>query len=68
MNRTVAALSLLLIGMAAFIVVQARRVPPRLLPTAAAPAVDTTASAPEATPPAPALVEGEADLVSVRSS
>lgn len=68
MNRTVAALSLLLIGMAAFIVVQARRVPPRLLPTAAAPAVDTTASALAATATAPALVEGEADLVSVRSS
>ncbi len=68
MNRTVAVLSLLLIGMAAFIVVQARRVPPRSVSSAAAPAVDTTDSAPETTATAPALVEGENDLVSVRSS
>jgi hypothetical protein len=67
-SRTVAVLSLLLIGMAAFIVVQARRVPPRQVPAAAAPTVDTTAPAPETTTAAPALVEGEADLVSVRSS
>lgn len=68
MNRTVAALSLLLLGMAAFIVVQARRVPPRPAPAVAAVAADTAAAAPETTATAPALVEGEADLVSVRSS
>jgi hypothetical protein len=67
-NRTVAALSLLLLGMAAFIVVQARRVPPRPGPAVAA-AVDTAGPSPDTTAAAaPAVVEGEADLVSVRSS
>ena len=67
MNRTVAALSVFLLGMAAFIVVQARRVPPRPVPTIASPA-DTAAQASETSATAPTLVEGEADLVSVRSS
>lgn len=67
MNRIVAALALLLIGMAAFIVVQARRVPPRPAASAVMP-VDTLAPAPESTATALALGEGEADLVSVRSS
>ncbi|MBA4072665.1 MAG: hypothetical protein C0497_12635, partial [Gemmatimonas sp.] len=67
MNRTVAALLLLLLGMAAFIVVQARRVPPRPVASVATP-VDTAVPVPETTATTPALVEGEADLVSVRSS
>ncbi len=67
MNRTVAALFLLLLGMAAFIVVQARRVRTIPVPAVAAP-VDTGTPVAETTATAPALVEGEADLVSVRSS
>jgi hypothetical protein len=67
-NRTVTALALLLLGMAAFIVVQARRVPPRPAPAVAA-LVDSSTLSPETTSAAaPASVQGEADLVSVRSS
>lgn len=67
MNRSVAALALLLLGMAAFIVVQARRVPIRPVTVAVAP-VDTEALAPEPAATVPTRIEGEADLVSVRSS
>lgn len=68
MNRTVAVLALLLLGMAAFIAVQARRVPSRSGPAVAA-MVDTSVVSPETTSAAaPALVQGEVDLVSVRSS
>jgi len=67
MNRTVAALSLLLLGMAAFIVVQARRVP-SLPESAVATSIDSGVPVPDTTATAPALVEGEADLVSVRAS
>lgn len=68
MNRTVAALSLLLLGMAAFIVVQARRVPARPGPAVAV-SVDSSALSPDtAALTAAPLVQGEADLVSVRSS
>lgn len=68
MNRTVAALSLLLLGMAAFIVAQSRRVPRRPVPTGAVAAADTTVPTPDTTAAPPVRVAGEADLVSVRSS
>ncbi len=67
MNRTVTALALLLVGMAAFIVVQARRVPPRTTPVAVA-AADTALPLPMATDHAAQKSAGEAGLVSVRTS
>ncbi|MDP1889394.1 MAG: matrixin family metalloprotease [Gemmatimonadaceae bacterium] len=66
MNRTVAVLSLLLLGMAAFIVVQARRVPPRPTPMAAA--IDSGAATPVAVENMLPAGEGGAGLVSVRES
>jgi hypothetical protein len=67
MRRLVALLSLIVAAMAVFIVVQARRVPPRRAPVTA-PAPESGAGAPASTDGAAAAADPEAALVSVRTS
>ena len=68
MRRTIAALALLVAGMAVFIVVQARRLPPRRTATVAAPADSALPGAPGATTPSSTVSGGENGLVSVKTS
>jgi len=67
MRRTIATLALLVVGMAVFIVVQARRVPPRRA-TVSAPADSTPPVTPDATTPSSTVSGGEGGLVSVTAS
>ena len=68
MRRSITLLALLVVGMAAFIVVQARRLPPRQGAVVAAPADSASAVAAGATTSSSTVSGGEGGLVSVRES